>query len=70
MAGSRRAALRDNLVSRCYRPDRENRPMRYLVTIALVLMLALPVTAQDFHKSWAAYQRGDSATALRAWRQP
>ena len=42
--------------------------MRYLVTIALVFMLALPVTAQDFHKSWAAYQRGDSATALRAWR--
>ncbi len=42
--------------------------MRYLVAIALAVMLALPVTAQDFHKGWAAYKRGGPATALRERR--
>ena len=42
--------------------------MRYLVAVALAVMLALPVTALNFHKGWAAYKRGDPATALRERR--
>ncbi len=36
------------------------------IGLALVL-LALPATAQDFEKGFAAAQRGDFATALREW---
>ena len=46
--------------------------MRYLVSIALTLMLALPVAAQDlpaavkdFYNGLAAYARGDYSTAQR-----
>ncbi len=42
--------------------------MRYLIIAVLTVMPALPAVAQDFDKGWAAYQRGDYATALEAWR--
>ena len=31
------------------------------------MLVALPATAQDLKKGFAAYQRGDYATALREW---
>ena len=38
-------------------------------TVLLVLALLWPVTGlADFSEGWAAYQRGDFATAMREWR--
>ena len=34
----------------------------------LALLVALPATAQDFHKGLAAHKRGEYVTALREWR--
>ena len=42
--------------------------MRYLLAAALVVMLALPVAAQDFDKGMEAYKRDDYATALKELR--
>ena len=42
--------------------------MRHLFVIALAVMLAMPVAAQDFDKGWTASKRGDYATAMREWR--
>ncbi len=42
--------------------------MRYLIIVALAVVLALPVAAQNFEKGMEAYQRGDYAAALREWR--
>ena len=41
--------------------------MRYLVAIALAVMLALPVTAQDFNRGLEAYNRKNYAAALEEW---
>ena len=46
----------------------EGHTMRFLFAAVLAFMLSLPVAAQDFWKGWAAYGRGDYATALREWR--
>ena len=40
--------------------------MRTLL-IALLIMLAAPISAQDFQKGYEAYQNGDYATALKEW---
>ena len=42
--------------------------MRRLLVAVLVVMLALPVAAEDGQKGLDAYDRGDYATALRDWR--
>ena len=42
--------------------------MRYLLATALIVMLTLPVAAQDLQKGYVAYQRVDYATALLEWR--
>ncbi len=45
--------------------------MRVIIGLILglaVMMLALPVAAQDYKKGVEAYGRGDYATALREWR--
>ena len=42
--------------------------MRHLRIVALAVVLALPVAAQDFEKGLEAYQRGDYETALREFR--
>jgi TPR repeat protein len=36
--------------------------------LVLALLVALPATAQDFQKGWAAQNRGDYATALKEWQ--
>jgi hypothetical protein len=38
-----------------------------LLSIALlsVLLLAAPLAAQDYHRGWTAFQKGDYATALK-----
>ena len=41
---------------------------RVATGLVLVLLLALPATAQDFQKGLAVYKRGDYATALKEWR--
>ena len=46
----------------------EGHTMRFLFAAVLAFMVSLPVAAQDFWKGWAAYGRGDYATALREWR--
>jgi len=38
-----------------------------LTLISLLLIIASPVTAQDFDKGLAAAQAGDFATALKKW---
>ena len=38
-----------------------------LVAVLLSLSLAAPAAAGKFEDAWAAYQRGDFATALRLW---
>ena len=38
------------------------------VGLVLVLLVAFPATAQDFHKGMAAAELGDYATALNEWR--
>jgi len=40
---------------------------RFIATAFLCLLLATPAWA-DFDEGWAAYQRGDYATALREYR--
>jgi TPR repeat protein len=47
---------------------REGNAMRHLLAAALAIALSSPLAAQDFDKGWAAYQRGDYATALQEWR--
>ncbi len=42
--------------------------MRYLIICVLTFMLVLPVEAHDFENGWAAYRRGDYATAQREFR--
>ena len=42
--------------------------MRYLGSIVIAFVLALPVAAHDFQKGVKAYERGDYATALREFR--
>jgi TPR repeat protein len=37
------------------------------LAIALLVLSAVSVSAQDFDKGFAAYERGDYATALREW---
>ena len=39
-----------------------------IVTLAFAISLALPVSAQDLGKGWAAYSAGDYATALKEWK--
>jgi TPR repeat protein len=42
---------------------------KQLACLAVLMMLAAsPVAAADFQKGVAAYERGDYATALKAWR--
>jgi TPR repeat protein len=41
---------------------------RLVLGLALAFLVALPTTAQDFQKGWAAYKRGDYAAALKEWR--
>ena len=44
--------------------EREDTPC----ATALIVMLTLPVAAQDLQKGYVAYQRVDYATALLEWR--
>ena len=37
------------------------------ILIALLIMLAAPISAQDFQKGLEAYRNGDYATALKEW---
>ncbi len=41
---------------------------RISMVLVLVFVVALPAMAQDFEKGWAAYYRGDYATALKEWQ--
>jgi TPR repeat protein len=41
---------------------------RIALALVIVLLVALPATAQDFKKGLAAAKRGDYATALLEWR--
>ena len=41
---------------------------RISIGLVLALLVVLPVTAQDFQRGVAAYNRGDYSTALREWR--
>ena len=41
---------------------------RLAIGLVLALLVALPATAQDYAKGWAAYGRGDYATALKEWQ--
>lgn len=41
---------------------------RLLIACCLTFLIATPAAAQDLDKGFAAYQRGDFATALREWR--
>lgn len=41
---------------------------RLLAILAVLLLLATPVAAQDFAKGLEAYKRGDYEAALREWR--
>ena len=41
---------------------------RIAIILALVFLVALPATAQDFQKGLTAVNRGDYAAALREWR--
>ena len=41
---------------------------RIATGLVLALLVALPVTAQDFETGLAAYKLGDYTTALREWR--
>ena len=41
---------------------------RLLVVAALAIGLAMPAWGQDFDAGFAAYQRGDYATALKEWK--
>jgi len=41
---------------------------RLFTAIALMLMLSLPVVAQDFDAAIEAYDSGDYATSVRIWR--
>ena len=38
------------------------------VLIAFLMMLAAPISAQDFYKAVKAYENGDFASALKEWR--
>ena len=42
--------------------------MKLLSALAMGLMLAGPVSAQDLAKGWDAYRAGDYTTALQEWR--
>jgi TPR repeat protein len=42
--------------------------MRNIIAVALAVMLAMPVNAQDFDKGLDAFERGDYAAALQEWR--
>ena len=42
--------------------------MKLLSALAVSLLLAGPVSAQDWDKGFAAYEAGDYATALQEWR--
>ena len=42
---------------------------RFVIALScFVMMLASPISAQDFQKGWEAYQNGDYATALKEWK--
>ena len=41
---------------------------RFILALSCILMmLAAPISAQDFQKGYEAYQNGDYATALKEW---
>jgi TPR repeat protein len=42
--------------------------MRFAASITVLLLLALPLSAQDFASGAAAYQRGDYQGAFEAWQ--
>ena len=41
---------------------------RFILALSCIsMMLAAPISAQDFQKGYEAYQNGDYATALKEW---
>lgn len=38
------------------------------IALLSLMLLAAPLAAQDYHRGWNAFKRGDYATALKEWR--
>ena len=38
------------------------------IALLSLLLLAAPLAAQDYHRGWTAFQKGDYAAALKEWR--
>lgn len=41
---------------------------RFPIAVLALALLATPVAGQDYHRGWAAFQKGDYAGALKEWR--
>ncbi|MEJ6517173.1 MAG: hypothetical protein QNL97_13365 [Pseudomonadales bacterium] len=41
--------------------------MKHFIIAAVLALVPMTLTAQDFHKGFAAHQAGDYATAIQEW---